>query len=142
VFCESRISVQSAEIPRSDALSLSATPRRRLRTRCSTSTHNDAFKHANRRPVPTAWGEPSVGRTFDDSQARARQGGLVLTGDFASFGKDRLYHDLWTLFPGDSIFTTDWKAVGGHPAPDPVHIHPSRTGSVTRRSSSSGPRSR
>lgn len=33
----------------------------------------------------------------------------VLTGNFADFGKGQLFHDLWSPFLGDSIFTTDGK---------------------------------
>jgi cytochrome P450 len=33
----------------------------------------------------------------------------VLTGNFADFGKGQQFHDLWSPFLGDSIFTTDGK---------------------------------
>lgn len=33
----------------------------------------------------------------------------VLTSRFADFGKGQLFHDLWSPFLGDSIFTTDGK---------------------------------
>ncbi|CRG91287.1 hypothetical protein PISL3812_08335 [Talaromyces islandicus] len=34
----------------------------------------------------------------------------VLTGNFADFGKGKVFHDLWSPFLGDSIFTTDGKS--------------------------------
>lgn len=33
----------------------------------------------------------------------------VLTGNFADYGKGQRFHDLWSPFLGDSIFTTDGK---------------------------------
>lgn len=33
----------------------------------------------------------------------------VLTGQFADFGKGKFFHDTWSPFLGDSIFTTDGK---------------------------------
>ncbi|KAH8703530.1 cytochrome P450 [Talaromyces proteolyticus] len=34
----------------------------------------------------------------------------VLTGNFADYGKGKVFHDLWSPFLGDSIFTTDGKS--------------------------------
>ena len=34
----------------------------------------------------------------------------VLTGKFADYGKGQNFHDLWSPFLGDSIFTTDGKS--------------------------------
>ncbi|OJJ48159.1 hypothetical protein ASPZODRAFT_150447 [Penicilliopsis zonata CBS 506.65] len=69
---------------------------------------NDLFRHAtdaspNCVEVNLAGGWRSF-FTRDPEHVKA-----VLTGNFASYGKGEIFHELWSPFLGDSIFTTDGK---------------------------------
>lgn len=51
-----------------------------------------------------SWGRMRAFTTREPDHIKA-----VLTGNFADYGKGQRFHDLWSPFLGDSIFTTDGK---------------------------------
>lgn len=69
---------------------------------------NASFEHGT--PVcpnlveGNSWGSIRAFVTREPEHIKA-----VLTGNFADYGKGKRFHDLWSPFLGDSIFTTDGK---------------------------------
>lgn len=70
--------------------------------------YNDVFKHATV-ACPNCVESNFTGGLRYFMTREPEHVKAVLTGNFASFGKGQLFHDLWSPFLGDSIFTTDGK---------------------------------